>query len=72
MTVEADAGRRVLGDRAGAVRHSVITVAATLGNATGYARRTVIGEFITGTTVLDVTDPDGRRQRAGHVRVPDV
>lgn len=39
---------------------SAITVAATTAaGATGYARRTVTSEFVTGTTVLDVTDPDG-------------
>ena len=38
----------------------MITVAATTaGGATGYARRTVLSELVTGTTVLDVTDPDG-------------
>ncbi len=39
---------------------SVITVAVTTSDgATGYARRTVVSDFITGTTVLDVIDPDG-------------
>ena len=40
---------------------SVLTVAATTaGGGTGYARRTVVSDQITdGTTVLDVTDPDG-------------
>jgi glucoamylase len=39
---------------------SVITVAVTTSDgATGYARRTVVSDFITGTTVLDVSDPDG-------------
>jgi glucoamylase len=39
---------------------SVITVAVTTSDgATGYARRAVVSEFITGTTVLDVSDPDG-------------
>jgi glucoamylase len=49
---------------------SVITVAATKGNATGYARRTVISEFITGTTVLDVTDPDGDDNGPGTYAYP--
>jgi carbohydrate-binding DOMON domain-containing protein len=48
----------------------VITVAATKGNATGYARRTVISEFITGTTVLDVTDPDGDDNGPGTYAYP--
>ncbi|HZB50087.1 MAG TPA: glucodextranase DOMON-like domain-containing protein, partial [Mycobacteriales bacterium] len=39
---------------------SAVTVAATTAaGATGYARRTVISDNVTGTTVLDVTDPDG-------------
>ncbi len=39
---------------------SVITIAATTASgATGYARRTVVSDFVTGTTVLDVSDPDG-------------
>ena len=51
---------------------SVITVAATTAvGATGYARRTVVSEFITGTTVLDVADPDGD-DNGPHVRLPDV
>jgi glucoamylase len=49
---------------------SVITVAATRGNATGYARRTVISEFVTGTTVLDVTDPDGDDNGPGTYAYP--
>ncbi len=49
---------------------SVITVAATKGNATGYARRTVISEFVTGTTVLDVTDPDGDDNGPGTYAYP--
>jgi glucan 1,4-alpha-glucosidase len=49
---------------------SVITVAATKGNATGYARRTVVSEFITGTTVLDVTDPDGDDNGPGTYAYP--
>ena len=49
---------------------SVITIAATKGNATGYARRTVISEFVTGTTVLDVTDPDGDDNGPGTYAYP--
>ncbi|MFL6129991.1 MAG: glucodextranase DOMON-like domain-containing protein [Mycobacteriales bacterium] len=38
---------------------SAVTVAATTASgATGYARRTVISDNVTGTVVLDVTDPD--------------
>ena len=52
---------------------SVITVAVTTrGGATGYARRTVVSDFITGTTVLDVTDPTGDDNGPGDVRLPDV
>ena len=49
---------------------SVITVAATRGNATGYARRTVLSEVVTGTTVLDVTDPDGDDNGPGTYAYP--
>jgi glucoamylase len=49
---------------------SVITVAATKGNATGYAKRTVISEFITGTVALDVTDPDGDDNGPGTYAYP--
>ena len=50
---------------------SVITVAVTTrGGATGYARRTVVSEFITGTTVLDVTDPSGDDNGPGTFAYP--
>jgi glucoamylase len=49
---------------------SVITVAATRGNATGYARLTVLSEVITGTVVLDVTDPDGDDNGPGTYAYP--
>ena len=49
---------------------SVITITATKGNATGYARRTVISEFVPGTTVLDVTDPDGDDNGPGTYAYP--
>jgi glucoamylase len=50
---------------------SAITVAATTAaGATGYARRTVVSEFITGTTVLDVTDPDGDDNGPGTYAYP--
>lgn len=49
----------------------VLTVAATTaGGATAYARRTVISEFVTGTTVLDVTDPDGDDAGPGTYQYP--
>jgi hypothetical protein len=49
---------------------SVLTIAATKGNATGYAQRTVISEFVTGTTVLDVTDPNGDDNGPGTYAYP--
>jgi glucoamylase len=49
---------------------SVITVAATTENGTGYARRTVSSEFITGTTLLDVSDPDGDDNGPGTYAYP--
>ncbi|MEV4318282.1 glucodextranase DOMON-like domain-containing protein [Actinocrispum sp. NPDC049592] len=38
---------------------NVITAAATKGRATGYAQRTVASDFVSGTVILDLTDPDG-------------
>ena len=50
---------------------SVITVAVTTSHgATGYARRTVVSDFITGTTVLDVTDPSGDDNGPGTFAYP--
>ena len=50
---------------------SAVTVAATTASgATGYARRTVIGESVTGTTVLDVPDPDGDDNGPGTYAYP--
>ena len=50
---------------------SVITVAATTAaGATGYARRAVVSESITGTVVLDVTDPDGDDNGPGTYAYP--
>ncbi len=50
---------------------SVITVAATTpSGATGYERRTVASDVVTGTTVLDVTDPDGDDNGPGTFAYP--
>ena len=60
VTVQADAGGAFSATVPAPFGTSVITVAVTTaGGATGYARRTVVSDFITGTTVLDVTDPSG-------------
>ena len=49
----------------------MITVAVTTASgATGYARRTVVSDFITGTTVLDVTDPSGDDNGPGTFAYP--
>jgi glucoamylase len=49
----------------------VITVAATTSSgATGYAQRTVVSSFITGTTLLDVGDPDGDDSGPGTYAYP--
>ena len=42
----------------------------TSAGATGYARRTVVSEFITGTTVLDVNDPSGDDNGPGTFAYP--
>jgi glucoamylase len=50
---------------------SAVTVAATTAaGATGYARRTVISDAVTGTTVLDVADPDGDDNGPGTYAYP--
>ncbi|WP_211357057.1 glucodextranase DOMON-like domain-containing protein [Nocardioides rubriscoriae] len=50
---------------------SVVTVAVTTADgATGYARRTVVSDYITGTTVLDVTDPTGDDHGPGTFAYP--
>ncbi|SDH05547.1 glucodextranase DOMON-like domain-containing protein [Nonomuraea jiangxiensis] len=49
----------------------VVTVAATAGDGrTGYARRTVVGDIVGATTVLDVTDPDGDDDGPGTYAYP--
>jgi glucoamylase len=60
VTVTADASGAFRAEVPTPFGTSVITVTATTADgATRYARRTVVSEVITGTTVLDVTDPDG-------------
>jgi glucoamylase len=60
VTVRADASGAFSATLPTPFGTSVITVAVTTsGGATGYARRTVVSDFIAGTTVLDVTDPSG-------------
>ncbi|GLZ02656.1 hypothetical protein Acsp03_01230 [Actinomadura sp. NBRC 104412] len=48
----------------------VLTVSATKAGATAYAQRTVVGELTGGTTVLDVTDPDGDDHGPGTYAYP--
>ena len=50
---------------------TTITVTATQGDSTGYAQVDVNTSTLPGTTVLERHRPDRRRQRAGHVPVPD-
>jgi glucoamylase len=38
---------------------NVVTAAATTGAGTGYAQRTISSDFVTGTVLLDTTDPGG-------------
>ncbi|HEY7272122.1 MAG TPA: glucodextranase DOMON-like domain-containing protein [Actinoplanes sp.] len=49
---------------------NVLTVAAARGNATGYARATVVSEALPGPAVLDVTDPDGDDSGPGTYAYP--
>jgi glucoamylase len=48
----------------------VLTVAVTDGPRTAYAQRSVVGELTGGTTVLDVTDPDGDDHGPGTYAYP--
>jgi glucoamylase len=48
----------------------VLTVAATDGARTAYAQRTVVGSLTGGTTLLDVTDPDGDDHGPGTYAYP--
>jgi glucoamylase len=71
VTVHADANGAFSATVPSPFGTSVITVAVTTsGGATGYARRTVVSDFITGTTVLDVTDPSGDDSGPGTFAYP--
>jgi glucoamylase len=48
----------------------VLTVAVTDGPRTAYAQRSVVGELTGGTTVIDVTDPDGDDHGPGTYAYP--
>ncbi|MEV3982479.1 glucodextranase DOMON-like domain-containing protein [Nonomuraea sp. NPDC049758] len=48
----------------------VLTVAATAGGRTAYARRSVVGDVVGGTTVLDVADPEGDDDGPGTYAYP--
>ncbi|WP_336204375.1 glucodextranase DOMON-like domain-containing protein [Nonomuraea sp. LPB2021202275-12-8] len=47
-----------------------LTVTATAGGRTAYARRTVVGDIAGATTVLDVADPDGDDDGPGTYAYP--
>jgi C-terminal binding-module, SLH-like, of glucodextranase/Glycosyl hydrolases family 15 len=49
---------------------NVLTATATAGSGTGYAQVTVVGDIISGTTVLDVTDPTGDDNGPGTFQYP--
>jgi glucoamylase len=49
---------------------NVITAAATLGGATGYAQVTVVGDLVGGVTVLDTADPTGDDNGPGTYAYP--
>ncbi|MFD1051926.1 glucodextranase DOMON-like domain-containing protein, partial [Kibdelosporangium lantanae] len=48
----------------------MITAAATNGRATGFAQRVVSSDFVTGTVVFDVNDPDGDDNGPGTYAYP--
>ena len=47
-------------------------VAVSPSGGTAHVKRTVVFDFVPGTLLLDVTDPERRRQRPGQLRVPDL
>jgi hypothetical protein len=49
---------------------NVLTAAATKGAATGYAQSTFVSSFVSGTVVLDVSDPDGDDDGPGTYQYP--
>ena len=49
---------------------NVLTATAAAGSGTGYAQVTVVGDIISGTTVLDVTDPTGDDNGPGTFQHP--
>ncbi|MBO3750615.1 hypothetical protein J5X84_31445 [Streptosporangiaceae bacterium NEAU-GS5] len=49
---------------------NVLTVTATDGARTGYAQRSVVGDIVGGTVVLDVADPDGDDNGPGTYAYP--
>jgi glucan 1,4-alpha-glucosidase len=49
---------------------TVITAAAFLNGGTGYARTTVVSTFVSGTTVMDVTDPSNDDNGPGTFTYP--
>jgi glucoamylase len=49
---------------------NVITAAATLGGATGFAQVSVVGELVGGVTVLDTADPSGDDNGPGTYAYP--
>jgi carbohydrate-binding DOMON domain-containing protein len=50
--------------------NNVLTVAAERGNATAYARSSVVSTVVPGTLVLDLTDPDGDDHGPGTYAYP--
>ncbi|YCK41067.1 glucodextranase DOMON-like domain-containing protein [Actinomadura sp. ATCC 39365] len=48
----------------------VLTVTATAGGRTAHARRSVVGDVVGGTTVLDVADPEGDDDGPGTYAYP--
>jgi glucoamylase len=50
---------------------NVITAAATLGGATGYAQVAVVGDLVGGVTVLDTSDPAGDDNGPGTYAYPN-
>ena len=49
---------------------NVVTATATTGAGTGYAQKTISSDFVTGTVLLDTTDPDGDDNGPGTYTYP--
>ena len=69
-STRADGGGRFSVEVALGFGNNLLTVAGERGDATGYARISVVSTVVPGTVVLDVTDPDGDDHGPGTYAYP--